>query len=606
MANSIDFMEWADGEKLANNIALNFVEWESRRNAWKQIVREVRDYVFATDTRSTTAGNLPWKNSVHIPKLCQIRDNLYANYIAALYPNDRAITWEGDDETSQTKEKRKVITAYMQNKLRQSQFNIELNKCILDWIDYGNCFGTIDYRYEQTVDAVTGEKNVGYTGPVLVRISPEDIVFDPTAPRFEDAPKIIRSLKTLGDLKLDIENYPEKGYLEDVFKKVLDLRKKATTSQGQEFKNSEFVVDGFSSWEDYLKSDTVEILDFYGDVYDSETETLYQNYCITVVDRCYIIRKAQLNNWLGHSPFFHCGWRIRPDNLYAMGPLDNIVGMQYRIDHLENTKADGMDMIVQPVLKIKGSVEHFNYGPNERIYISDADAGEVEFMHPDATILQLDTQIAIYEQKMEMMAGAPAEAAGFRTPGEKTAYEVQIMDQARNKIFINKTSYFEEVFLEPILNAMLESARRNISVSEIIRVEDEDFNFQEFLSVTRQDIEAVGKIRPMGARRFARNANLLQNLTQLSASPLYQDPSINVHFSGKKMAKLIENLLNLEQYDLVEDNVRVVESVETQQMQSDGQQILMEKGAVPNQVPGAPGMQQGSQAAMPPMQGMTG
>lgn len=604
MSMGIDlcYDEWANADKLASSIATRFVDWESRRSGWKQIVKELRDYIFATDTRTTSSGSLPWKNSVHIPKLCQIRDNLYANYIAALYPNDKAIAWEGDDESSQTKEKRNVISAYMQNKLRMGGFNIELNKCILDYIDYGNCFATIDYKNQRIENDVTGEYHQGYVGPVFVRISPEDIVFDPTAARFEDSPKIIRSLKNLADLKIEMEDYPEKQYYEEVFDKVMDLRKKAgNTSQGQVAKNSQFIVDGFTSWTDYMNSGSVEILDFYGDMYDDETGELYRNYCITVVDRAYVIRKVQLDNWIGKAPFFHAGWRVRPDNLYAMGPLDNIVGMQYRINHLENTKADGMDMIVQPVLKIKGAVEHFNYGPNERIYVSEE--GDVEFMHPDATILQLDTQIAIYEQKMEMMAGAPAEAAGFRTPGEKTAYEVQVMDQARNKIFINKTSYFEEVFMEPALNAMLESARRNIGVAETIRVEDEDFNFQEFLSVTKEDITAVGKIRPMGARRFARNANLLQNLTQLSASALYQDPSVNVHFSGKKLAQLVEDLLNLEKYDLVEDNIRVIESIETQQMQSDGQQVLMEKGAVPNQVPGAPPGPQGSMPA-PSAEGM--
>jgi hypothetical protein len=27
-----------------------------------------------------------------------------------------------------------------------------------------------------------------------------------------------------------------------------------------------------------------------------------------------------------------------------MGPLDNLVGLQYRIDHLENAKADALDL----------------------------------------------------------------------------------------------------------------------------------------------------------------------------------------------------------------------------------------------------------------------
>jgi hypothetical protein len=68
-------------------------------------------------------------------------------------------------------------------------------------------------------------------------------------------------------------------------------------------------------------------------------------------------------SWLGKCPIFHAGWRERPDNLYAMGPLDNLVGMQYRIDHLENLKADVFDQIAYPILKIRGDVEDFDFEP---------------------------------------------------------------------------------------------------------------------------------------------------------------------------------------------------------------------------------------------------
>jgi len=600
MAKGASYCDWADGDKLAVQISNNFTEWESMRSGWKSLVQEVRDYVFATSTRTTSTSRLAWKNSVHIPKLCQIRDNLYANYIAALVPSDQAITWEGDDETSQTKEKRKTIQAYMANKLRNGGFSLELSKCILDYIDYGNCFATVEYKNAKIKNDTSGETQQGYVGPVFRRLSPEDVVFNPAAPDARNTPWIVKSLKTLADLRIEIEDYPEKAYLEEVFKKVVELRNKVgqAYSQGEVAKNSGYQVDGFGSWLEYLKSDKVEMLDFYGDIYDKESDTLYRNYCITVVDRFHIIRKVQLDNWLGRAPLFHAGWRVRPDNLYAMGPLDNIVGMQYRIDHLENAKSDGIDLIIHPVQKITGAVEHYEYGPGATIYCS-GEGDNVEFMHPDVTIFNVDTQIDRYEIKMEEMCGMPRQAMGYRTPGEKTAYEVQIQDQSLNKPFINKTSYFEEVFMEPALNAMLESARRNIGVSETIRVEDEDFNFQEFLSVTKDDITAIGRIRPIGARRFARNANLLQNLTQLSASPLFMDPSVNTHFSGKKLARLIEDTLGIERYDLVEDNIRVVESIETQQMQSDGQQILMEKGAVPNAVPGQAAPMQGSAPKQP-------
>jgi hypothetical protein len=200
---------------------------------------------------------------------------------------------------------------------------------------------------------------------------------------------------------------------------VITCRKALTgISQGDFAKNTDYQVTGFSNYWDYLQSGYCEILDFYGDIYDHKTGTFHKNVCISVVDRAHVIRNIPNPSWLGHSGIFHCGWRLRPDNLYAMGPLDNLVGMQYRIDHLENAKADAFDLIIHPVMKVKGFVEDFDYGPGERIYIGDE--GDVEFQAPDTTMLNADTQIQMYEQKMEEMAGAPKQAMGFRTPGEKT------------------------------------------------------------------------------------------------------------------------------------------------------------------------------------------
>jgi len=562
---------------MATQIANKFQEWEILRNVWAAEKREIRNYIFATDTMQTSNQSLPWKNSTHLPKLCQIRDNLHANYMAALFPNDRPIKWEGDDESSEAKQKRLVIESYMENKIRMSGFRTEVSKLLLDYIDYGNVFAMVEFCNEVTKDPETGEEIQGYVGPRVVRISPLDIVFNPTASTFAETPKIIRTLTTLGSLKADIDEHPESGYLEEVFDLIVSNRQRFSgTSQGDFAKSEGYQFDGFSSFWHYFTGDYVELLHFYGDLYDVRTQTFYKNYMITIADRCHVVRMQPNPSWLGSSPVFHAGWRLRPDNLYAMGPLDNLVGMQYRIDHLENAKADGYDLIIHPVMKVKGIVEDFEYGPNERIFIGDD--GDVEFERPDTTMLSADTQVAMYEQKMEEMAGAPKQAMGFRTPGEKTAYEVQILENGANRVFINKTSYFEEVFIEPILNAMLEVARRNMGLADVVRVVDDQFGVVNFLNVTKEDITAKGKIRPIGARHFARNANLIQNLTQLANSTIGQDPAVNAHISGKRLAYLVEELLDIERYHLVQDNIRITEALETEQAKAEAQQMLQEQG----------------------------
>lgn len=581
---------------LAKQIANTFIEWEMYKSTWAAQKKEIREYLFATDTRSTTNVTLGWKNSVHIPKLCQIRDNLHANYMAALFPNDQHIEWEGDDETADDITKRNVIRAYMTNKLRQSKFRTTVSQLVLDFIDWGNCFGMVEFVNEQKIDPVTGETIPGYVGPRLVRISPLDIVFDPTALRFEDSPKVVRTVETLASLRSKLDTHPDREKFEDIFGKMRECRRHFRGSTpGDYAKNAGYQVDGFTSWEHYMDSNYVEILTFYGTLWDPETDELHKDQIIRVVDRSYVLSQEDNPSWLGSAPIFHVGWRLRPDNLYAMGPLDNLVGMQYRIDHLENAKSDAYDLIIHPVMKITGTVEDFDYGPGERIYCGDD--GDVGFMPPDTTMLSADTQIQIYEARMEEMAGAPKQAMGFRTPGEKTAYEVQILENGSNRIFLNKTSYFEEIFLEPCLNAMLEVSRRNMQPSELVRVVDQQFGAAEFMKITKEDITARGKIRPIGARRFARNANFVQNLTQVQQT-IGQDQAIMSHWSGLKMAKVIEELLGLEQFDIVQENVRVMEMAQTQKMMQAAQQVNGE-GAVAN---GAPIPEQNP--AQPPQNGM--
>ena len=189
---------------------------------------------------------------------------------------------------------------------------------------------------------------------------------------------------------------------------------------------------------------------------------------------------------------------------------------------------------------------------------------------PDTTALNADTQIAILEQKMEEFAGAPKEAMGIRSPGEKTAFEVQSLQNAAGRIFQEKVTNFEINFLEPLLNSMLEVARRNLDTGDVLRVMDDDLGVTRFLSITKEDITATGKLRPIGARHFAARAQLVQNLTGLFNSPISE--LVTPHISGKKLSRLFEDVLGLSRFQLFRDNVAVFEQIETQQLMNQAQE----------------------------------
>ncbi len=571
-------------DELVEEIVNMYQGFESGRSEWIKMVKEIREYLFSTDTTTTSGSALPWKNKTVIPKLTQIRDNLHANYMAALFPNDNWLKWEGHSQEASVKDKQLAIEAYMENKTRISGFIDTVSELLYDYIDTGNATGEVVYVRETAIDDETNQEYVVYQGPVLRRISTHDIVFNPTSISFDKTPKIVRYIKTLGDLAWDVKHRPDLQYDEAVFQEMVETRQALAGYKPADVnKARSLTVDGFSSLSEYYGSSYVEILEFDGNIYDKTTGELLENHLITIVDRRKILRKIRNPNWLGKSNRVHVGWRKRPDNLYSQGPLDLLIGMQYRMNHLENLKADVFDMIAHPVQKIRGDVEEYEYGPGEKIYC--AEDADVTFMHPDTTALNADMQISMLEQKMEDYAGAPRQAMGIRTPGEKTAFEVQTLDTYASRIFQEKISQFERLFLEPVLNLMLESARRNITGNDVIQVMDTDLGAKTFVTVTRKDISANGKLRPVGSRHFAATQQLMQSIMQALNSPLGNDPTVMSHVSGKKLAHLVfEELPGLRKFALVQDNVRLFETAEIQRLSQTLQENVEVEGQLP--VPG--------------------
>ena len=556
---------------LAKDIANKWDTWNQQRAKWRDEKLEIRNYVFATDTTTTTNSTNPWKNKTTIPKLAQIRDNLHANYMAALFPNDDWLRWEGYDKGSETKAKKNVVQAYMQNKLRESNFRGVVSNLIYDYIDFGNAFADVEYIEDTTVDPDTGEIIHGYVGPRAIRVNPFDHVFDPTAVNYVDAPKISRYVKTIGELEDEVITHPELGYNEEIVKYLREVR---SSFSGQytvdDFEKAVgFSVDGFGSLEEYYGSHFIELLEFEGSIYDPNTGEFLRNQLITIVDRSKVIRSVPQPSWLGKGTKRHCGWRLRQDNLYAMGPLDNLVGMQYRMDHLENLKADAMDLAVHPPLAVRGNIEEFVWQPGEVIDLGDD--GNVDELGKNLNgVIAANNEIFQLEQRMEEMAGAPKQAMGIRTPGEKTAYEVQSLENAAGRIFQDKVTDFEINLLEPLLNLMLEISRRNLDTADLVRVMDDDLGVVDFISITKEDITARGKIRPIGARHFAARATLIQNLTGMMNSSLGQ--MVVPHIKSFSAAGLIEETMGLSRFDLFEEDAQIFEQARRQKLSISAQE----------------------------------
>jgi hypothetical protein len=556
--------------------------WKGAKQVREGVVAEVLQYLYATSTDETQNVENGHNHTTHRPKLTSIYDNLLANYVSGLMPSDSFFKFDAEDEKSVDKEVKVKIEAYLRTKHRQmpNKFRGQIKTLVADWL-LGDCFAQVSYVNQTHTDPNTGEIKQGYQGPVVDRIKMNDIAFNPLATSFAASPKVIRSVKTLGELARDVEEHPELQYQKETFDKIVANRSAAQGVKENDLNESvQMEYDGFGNYAQYIKGHEVEILEFYGDIFDLDSGELLKNYQVTVFDRMYVARQQPVDTYNGHPMIFHASYRKRHNSQYGMGALENLLGMQYYINHLENAKADAFDDMLIPDRVVAGDVEEVVGEKGSVTYYVDSQ-GSVRNLAPDATVLNADFKIREIEDNMERYAGAPSEGIGIRTPGEKTKFEVGTLENNRGRFFQHNMQEFESQILEDILNAEAYISRKYLAQSQdTIRLDDETTGAKVFKKVTGADIMGNGKLLPMGARHFAKHAQLSQNLSQFQNQVLSTDPELRQHFPSIRLAKLWEELMEFERYGLVQAYGRIPEQLHAQRLVQAAQDTASQEAQV--------------------------
>lgn len=556
-------------EQLAIEVSHLYHQYKNARQPWEEEMLEIRSFLYATDTRTTQAGSLPFKNSTTIPKLSQIATNLMANYTAHLFSNPKWAQFQAFDSNAATREQKANVEAYVRTKVMRKQYEKVLRACLADWVNTGVCFAEQHYVTERG-DNPEGNEVILYQGPVLKRIAPMDIVFDVTASSFEAAVKIVRKVYTLGDIARDIQDNNDTMFTPEMLENMRTTRqavrssglKKAPT--GIDWEGIGLQKDGFGDLLNYMTGDMVEVLEFYGDLYSVADGTFRKNHKIVIADRRFVIHDKAITNENGSQRLYYTGWEMRPDNLMGMSPLARIVGMQYKLDKLENLRADVFDNLANPPIVEIGTVEFSGQkGAPGSKYIVD-EGGSVHVLNLSKDALNADFQISDTMNIMEMMAGSPQNSSGFRTPGEKTKFEVQILDNGANRIFRDRVGDFETNLIEPVLDDVVALGRENLGEVDIVSTEGTEFNVETFLNVSKDDLFVSGKMRARGSKLHAEKANALQNILGIFNSNVSQ--AIAPHISSKKLAFAIEELADFKELGIIIPNIGIQESVEQQQL----------------------------------------
>src|SRR5690606_20786072 len=154
------------------------------------------------------------------------------------------LRWTAYSQADASHRKAKTVTAYMDNKTRMGGFKSTVSRLLYDFIDYGNAFAmpTFEKRYNvyEPEDALIPS----FIGPKAVRVSPLDIVFNPLAVSFEQSPKIVRSVKTIGELKRLAETHPEQAFWAEAVERREKMKHTLAGYTKEDFdKASQYQVD---------------------------------------------------------------------------------------------------------------------------------------------------------------------------------------------------------------------------------------------------------------------------------------------------------------------------------------------------------------------------
>jgi hypothetical protein len=262
------------------------------------------------------------------------------------------------------------------------------------------------------------------------------------------------------------------------------------------------------------------------------------------------------------SMIFKAGWSDRQENLWSQGPLDKIIGLNYQINHRENGKSDGLDRTLNPDRVFVGDVEEIYDESTNQVKYLMPEGGNVFDLPPNMAFLTADTHIERLRSDARAAARLPSQLAGFRTPGEKSAFEVGQLHDGAFRGFLHKARAFEQEFLEKIVAAEIKIGRDNFE-SVIQAVDTNEEGLPIIVQITEEDLKSNGKLVPMGARRFARANQQLQMLNMLGNSNL--SALMQNHIVPFNLAKAVESLGGFEQFSIIDRFGNILEASEAQQ-----------------------------------------
>lgn len=273
---------------------------------------------------------------------------------------------------------------------------------------------------EQTQEITT------YDDPCLENVDPYNFFVDPNATEVQDANWVLhRYTKSIDELEeLGFDN------LDDLKANIAAGKKTPSTEDNRRHEAS------FGRY--YTEDDTVDQVTCV-EMWDED------GYTVVAINAGIELKPTSDNPfWHARIPFIKLNDSLIPHEFYGKGEIEPVIRLQYALDTLQNQIIDYKTQILNPMWKVKGTIDETElvYRPNGVIHMDQF--GEADAHQPvDITATGTQEKESL-KQDIQQALGIYDFSKGGEQAGNNTATGIGLVQEAANARFNHKIQLLEE------------------------------------------------------------------------------------------------------------------------------------------------------------------
>jgi hypothetical protein len=455
-----------------------------------------------------------WRHKLTGAKAYEATETIVGYLMAATFPNR---DWFGVEPTAPHDEDNlqlaRLIKRHITNKLDESGFKSQWAVFLRQLVITGTSVIALpwrvdeDTRYEHeklekadpedddTYRAVEISYKT-YDAPAISTLDMFDCYIDPTVSDPNKGAFIRRLTKSKGELV----DMMEDGLYDLELKDILEAEDCSNTTSGSR-KTQIRTFEGLTN-NDWAPTELVQLIEYWGDVYNNETGELDKNMLVTMMGSK-VISYERSPFWCG-KPFIIGTYSMTGHSPYGFGGIQPVLGLLHQLDIITNQRLDNLELSINGMWTLRSDgvlqPDDVYTEPGRVLQVSD---------HNDLMPLQSQNQSwavtyqegGLLEQTVDKSFGTGNYiSSNQQRSGERvTATEVAAVRDAGGNRLSTVHKHIEETALIPFLAKLFTMVHQHTMEPVTVRVAGEGADEYGYWELEPTDFNSPVKLRPIGS-----------------------------------------------------------------------------------------------------------